>query len=385
MDFELDDDQLELQGVVRDVVRRECPPALVRSVVDGSDDGDDLWKTLVQLDWPSLTVPAEDGGMGLTPVELAITLEELGWAADPTPFLATTSQYVPLIHECAGADRRRDLLGAVCTGGTGAAAFSVRSVTARPDGHGHGDGRGDGEGRGDAGGGWRLDGTARHVVDGDRADEVAVVASTGDEVGVFVVPSAMLSATRTPTFDGTLHVADVHLDGVRVEADRAFLGPGIERGVARAREQAVTGLAAATVGASQHILDLVVAHIKDRRQFGVPIGSFQAVKHMAVDVHVAVERARALCQFAALAIAEDDDRRAMAASMAKAAAGDCQRIAVRHGIQLFGGLGFTWENDLQLFVRRAKAGELLLGSSAEHRARVARAALAGRGPADGAP
>ena len=131
------------------------------------------------------------------------------------------------------------------------------------------------------------------------------------------------------------------------------------------------------VGASQRILEIVLDHVKERHQFGVPIGSFQAVKHMAVDVYVAIERARALCHFAALAIAEDDDRRGLAASMAKAAAGDAQRIAAQHGIQLFGGLGYTWENDLQLYVRRAKVGELLLGGSAEHRARAARTVLAG--------
>jgi len=100
VDFELDDDQLELQRVVREVVDRECPPALVRAVLAG-DDAAGLWKTFVQLDWPSLTVPADDGGMGASPVELAITLEELGRVADPTPFLATTSQYVPLVRACA--------------------------------------------------------------------------------------------------------------------------------------------------------------------------------------------------------------------------------------------------------------------------------------------
>ena len=108
----------------------------------------------------------------------------------------------------------------------------------------------------------------------------------------------------------------------------------------------------------------------------MPIGSFQALKHMAVDVYVAIQRARALTYFSAMTIAEDDPRRSVAASMAKAAAGDAQRIAVRHGIQFFGGLGFTWENDLQLYARRAKAGGLLLGTGTEHRAHVARATLA---------
>lgn len=369
MDFELDEDQLELQRVVRDVVARECPPALARAVVEGRDDGDALWKVLGQLDWPALTIPEDDEGLGLTAVELVIALEELGGAADPTPFLATTSQYVPLLRECAPAGHplRRERLGAVAAGGSGAAAFGAGStVRATP----HGDG-------------WRLDGTARHVLDGDRADEIAVVATAPGAdgrggTGVFVVPRAgATSATRSTTFDATLHVAEVTFDGVPVGADRALVGPDVAAGVERATGEAVTGLAAATVGAAQRILDLAVAHVKERHQFGVPIGSFQAVKHMAVDVHVAVERARALCHFAALAAAEDDPRRPLAASMAKAAAGDAQRIAVRHGVQLFGGLGFTWENDLQLYVRRAQAGDLLLGTGAEHRRRVGRLALGG--------
>ena len=149
--------------------------------------------------------------------------------------------------------------------------------------------------------------------------------------------------------------------------------------MARAYEEALVGMAAATVGASQRTFEIALGHIKERHQFGVPIGSFQALKHMAVDVYIAIERARALTQFAALLIAEDDDRRTVAASMAKAAAGDAQRIAVQDGIQFFGGLGYTWENDLQLYAKRAKVGELVFGSAASHRATVARTVLCSDG------
>jgi alkylation response protein AidB-like acyl-CoA dehydrogenase len=259
------------------------------------------------------------------------------------------------------------LLGALCRGGTGTVAFAADTVRARRDGDG-----------------WVLDGSARHVVDGDRADSLAVVAATDDGVGVFVVPSASVAATRTPTFDGAFHLADVRVGGVRVGDDRAFVGPGVSAGVDRARQEAVAGLAAVTVGASQRVLEIVLAHVKDRKQFGVPIGSFQAVKHMAVDMYVAIERARVLCHFAGLTLAEDDPRRALAASLAKAAAGACQRLAARHGVQLFGGLGFTWENDLQIYLRRAKVGEPLLGSTAEHRARAARLVLADVSPTEAA-
>jgi alkylation response protein AidB-like acyl-CoA dehydrogenase len=342
MDFELTDDQVELQRVVHDIVGRECPPSLVRAVLDGGDEDLALWKTYVELDWPSLTVPEADGGMGFTTVELALVLEELGWVADPTPFLATTSQYVPIVRECGGGS----LLAAVAAGGTGAVAWDGVSAD-----------------------GGVLRGTATTVLDGDRADELAVVTPSG----VYVVPGDAdgVQARRIAAFDRSLHVADVTFDGVAVAPDRTFTGVDADR----ARHEAVTGMAATMVGASQRILDLVLEHVKSRHQFGVPIGSFQAVKHMAVDVYVAIQRARALCHFAALVIAEDDPRRRVAASMAKAAAGDCQRIAMRHGIQLFGGLGFTWENDLHLFVRRAKAGELMLGTTAVHRAIVARSTL----------
>ena len=367
MEFELDDDQQELQRVVRDVVGRECPPELVRAVVAGSADGDDLWTTMVGLDWPSLTVPTDDGGMGLTAVELVITLEELGWAADPTPFLATTSQYLPLVRECFDGDARGSRLAGVCAGRTGTVAFAADTARAESDDNG---------GVGGDDGGWDLHGTATPVVDGDRADEIAVVATLPDGApGVFLVPGTDLDADRAPAFDGALHVADLALDGVRVDAARAATGPGVAAGVERATHEALAGISASTVGACRRILELVLAHVKDRHQFGVPIGSFQAVKHMAVDVYVAIERARALVHFAALAAAEDDPRRALAASMAKAAAGDAQRLAVRHGIQLFGGLGFTWENDLQIYVRRAMVGELLLGTAAEHRAWVGHTAL----------
>lgn len=357
MDFELTADQHDLQQLVRDVAAKECPKALVRAVAEERDEGevDTLWKTFVGLDWTTLAIPEIDGGMGATAVESAIVCEELGRVADPTTFLATTSQYGPLVRECFTGAPRADLLGAVCGGSTGAASFDPAGITAERDSQG-----------------WRLSGRVGHVTDGDRADDLALVADTDDGPAVFVVPASAVVASRTPTFDATLHLADLTLDGVVVGDDRVANGAEVAEGIELARMEAVTCLSASMVGASQRILDLTLDHVRQRHQFDRPIGSFQAVKHMAVDVYVAIERARVLFQFAALALAEHDDRRALAASMAKAAAGDCQRIAVRHGIQLFGGLGFTWENDLHLFVRRAKSGEPLLGSTAWHRASVAR-------------
>lgn len=326
--LEFDADQRLWQDTVQDVVTKQCPPSLVRSVAEDGGDTEPLWgplrKLYVDLGWTELNDPA-------SAVELAIVLEELGHATDPTTFLATMSQFAPL-----AGDRFDPNL-------SGTAVYSGVSARREADG-------------------WVLDGTARHVLDGDRVDRVAVVT----EAGVFVTEADQLTARRESVFDPVLHVADLSFHAVRVpDSDRVT----VDR--ERARHIALTGMAITMVGACQRILDLVLEHVRSRHQFGVPIGSFQAVQHKAADMHVAVQRARALAYFAALTISVDDPRRRLAAAMAKASAGECQSLVFRHGLQLHGAMGFTWENDLQFALKRAKAGELMLGGAAEHRAQIA--------------
>jgi alkylation response protein AidB-like acyl-CoA dehydrogenase len=326
--LEFDADQRLWQETVRDAVTKQCPASLVRGVAEDGADPTPLWKAYVDAGWTELTDPENA-------VELAIVLEELGHATDPTPFLATMTQYAPLAGD--RFDPRQ----------AGAAIYD--GVTAHRDAEG-----------------WVLDGTARYVLDGDRAERLAVVT----EAGVFLVDAGSDAGTvvirRSSVFDPVLHIAEVSFAGVQVaDSDRVSTDPE------RAHHLALTGVAITTVGACQCILDLALDHVKQRQQFGVPIGSFQAVQHKAVDMHVAIERARALAYFAALTIAADDPRRRLAAAMAKAAAGECQSVVFRHGLQLFGAMGFTWENDLQFALKRAKAGELLLGGAAEHRAIIA--------------
>ena len=322
--LEFDADQRLWQETVRDAVAKQCPAALVRSVAEDGVDPLPLWKVYADAGWTELADPENA-------VELAIVLEELGRATDPTPYLATMSQFAPLVGE------RFDPL---------------RSGTAVYDGVGaHRDAAG-----------WVLDGTSRFVLDGDRAERLAVVTAAG----VFLIDAAEVTSRRVDVFDPVLHVAEVSFLGVRVaDTDRLPVDPE------RARHVALMGLAITMVGACQRILDLALEHAKGRHQFGVPIGSFQAIQHKAADMYVAIERARALCYFAALTIAADDPRRRIAAAMAKASAGECQALVFRHGLQSFGAMGFTWENDLQVALKRAKAGELMLGGAAEHRALIA--------------
>lgn len=329
--LELDSDQRLWRDTARDAAAKECPASLVRSIAEGDVDPSPLWRTFIDMGWTELTEPSEA-------VELGILLEELGRATDPTPFLATMTQFNPLAP-----DRADSTLA-------GAAVYE--GVTAARVGQG-----------------WVLDGTARHVLDGDRVDRFAVVTPAA----VFVVGAEQVSARRVSVFDPVLHVAEVTFDGVAVgHADRvATADPK------RAYDVALTGMSLTMVGACQRVLDLVLEHVKGRQQFGVAIGSFQAVQHKAADMHIAIERARALSYFAALTIAADDPRRRLASAMAKASAGECQSLVFRHGVQLFGAMGFTWENDVQFALKRAKAGELLLGGAAHHRALIAEQSLAG--------
>jgi alkylation response protein AidB-like acyl-CoA dehydrogenase len=329
--LELDSDQRLWRDTVRDMAAKECPSSFVRSIAeDSSVDAEPLWRKYVDQGFTELTDPSEV-------VELGILIEELGRATDPTPFLATLTQFTPLVP------------GHADPALSGAAVYD--GVTASR-----------------VGDGWVLDGTARHVLDGDRAQRFAVVTPAG----VFVVGAERVSARRVEVFDPVLHVAEVTFD--RVEVGHGERVTGVD--VAGARDIALTGMALTMVGACQRILDLVLEHVKERQQFGVPIGSFQAVQHKAADMHVAIERARALSYFAALTIASDDPRRRLASAMAKASAGECQSLVFKHGVQLFGAMGFTWENDVQFALKRAKAGELMLGGTAEHRAFITATTLA---------
>jgi alkylation response protein AidB-like acyl-CoA dehydrogenase len=281
VEFEFDEDQRLLKETVRETLTK----------TQGLPE-DQLWARYLDLGW--LEAP---------PVELAIVLEELGYVADPTPFLATATWFAPLAGRL-------------------------------PDGAGTG----------------VFDGSGRYVLDADRAAEVALLTSGG----VRIVPGGELAAERIPVVDPRLHIARVTAGGLT----------GLSAGVP---ELALTGLAITAVGACRRILDLVVAHVKQRHQFGVPIGSFQAVKHKAADMYVAIERARALAYYSALTIAEDDPRAARAAHMAKAAAGECQQVVFADGLQLFGAMGFTWENELQVYLKRAVSCDLLLGPASVHR------------------
>jgi alkylation response protein AidB-like acyl-CoA dehydrogenase len=328
MQLDFTPDQEELRSSVRAVLEKECTRAFVREHVDHvvmgepSDAPARLWRTFVSLDWPSLTIAEAHGGIGLGYPELAIVADELGRVLAPGPLLTTIAGFAPLIREADGGD---EWLAKVAAGETsGTAAF---------DG-------------------------PRGVLCGGEVDAVAVVLD--GEVAI-VAPNV----TRTiESLDATRTLVDIEVgDGPRL--------PITPEGVQRAREEMTVAIAFELVGTCQTIFDTSLQYAKERQQFRVPIGSFQAVKHKLANMFVAIERARSLCMFAVATINEDDERRSTATSAAKAAAGDCQKLVAQDGIQLLGGIGYTWEHDQHFFVKRAKVSDTLFGNAAYHRQRIA--------------
>ena len=378
MEFELSEEQEHLRDGARAFLEQACPPSAVRKVFDTKPGAFDaksspLWLRMIDLDWPALNVPEANGGLGLGPIEVALVVEEMGRVVAPSPYLATATQFVPVVRETGTEEQREAFLRPVAEGrSTGTVAIAeaagrweagvVEATATR------------------AGGGWRLEGTKRYVMDGATADEIVVVArapgSSGwDGLGVFVVPGDSLASTVREAKDPSQPLADLALGGVSVPDDRVLVEPGDGRAapaIRRAVQEAVAAMAMSMTGTCRVIFETTLQYAKDREQYGRPIGSFQALKHRLVQMYLAVERANALCYFAAMTIAEDDERRAMTPSIAKAAAGECQRLVVQDGLQLHGGIGYTWEHDLHMFLKRAKSGDFLFGSAAVHRAEVAR-------------
>jgi len=367
MDLALSNEQEALKDSARAFLEREVPPTLARA--PHGAEVDRVWTRMVDLGWPAVAIAEPDGGSGMSFIELLILLEEVGRQLAPGPLFATAGQFVPVLQSATGGPLRDRLLRGVSAGETGTLAIAEErgswawddiATTARR-----------------SGGSWTLSGTKEYVVEGATAQEIVVLARDpdardGDGLGLFAVPGSDVGAEALHALDPSLRLATVTLSDVEIGDDRVLAMPGTAAALlSESLPLSITASAMLIVGACSHILDRTVEYTKTRKQFDQPIGAFQAVKHKLTDMYVAVERARALVYFAGLTIVEKDPRRELASSMAKAAAGDCQRVVVQDGLQLHGGIGYTWEYDLHLYLKRAASLDALLGSSRLHRRRVA--------------
>jgi alkylation response protein AidB-like acyl-CoA dehydrogenase len=365
MDLELSEDEAALRDNVRTVLAGICPSAVVRSAYEGGDPRPTVWRQMVELGWPALTIAEEHGGLGLGFVEQVLVAEELGRAVVPSPLLATATQFTPAIQALGGPASEATLAAVAAGELTGALALAEDGrwdpATVRASARREGDG-------------WVLDGAKRAVLDGATADRIVVIARGADGLGAFVLERGAARAEARTVLDPTMPVADLHLEGVVVGPEGVLARPGepdVERRLHRCVEQAVVAVAAMTVGACRRLFEETIEYAKTREQYDRPIGSFQALKHRMADMYLSVERATALVYFAALTSAEDAPERSLAAAAAKSAAGDCQQLVVQEGLQLHGGIGYTWEHDLHFLLKRAKAGDALFGNAVVHRAGLA--------------
>ena len=367
MELEFTGEQEELRASVRSFLEKECPIGVVRAVVETGEAPEKLWGSMVALDWPALAVPEQYGGIGLSILETAVVVEELGRAVAPGPLLATVTQFAPMVREVGSPEQQRHFLAAVASGAVvGAVALADHprawslddvTMTAEP-----------------AEGGWILTGRKFAVLAAEGTTDLVVVARAGEGVGAFVVPIADAGLTPVQSLDASRPLAEATLQDIFVPHDHALGEPGSPAstsGISRALQEATLGLALEAVGTCDALFQLLLAYLKERQQFGVAIGSFQALKHKMSNMFLAIERARSLCYFATAAINEDTPTRATSVAMAKAASDDCQNLVCREAIQSFGGIGYTWEHDAHLYVKRAATDGALFGGAAVHSVAVA--------------
>jgi alkylation response protein AidB-like acyl-CoA dehydrogenase len=376
MNFALDEEQEHLRATARSFLAECSSSAQVRAAMDSPLGWDAaVWRRIAaELGWTAVIVPEAYGGLGLSQVELAVLMEEMGSALLCAPFFSTVCLAANALVAGGSPEQKDGLLRRIASG---EATATVGWTEAN--------GRWDASGieatvERAAGGDLVVSGRKTFVLDGQSADHVLVAArrpgSSGEEgVSLVALPADApgLGRRALGTMDRTRRQAELTLDRVRVSPS-ALVGADGEgwRILAKTLDLAAVSLSAEQLGGAQRCLDMAVDYAKQRVQFGRPIGSFQAIKHKCADMLVLVESARSASYFAACTAAEDGDELPLAASLAKAYCSDAYFRCAAENVQIHGGIGFTWEHDAHLYLKRAKSTETLLGDASHHRELVAR-------------
>jgi alkylation response protein AidB-like acyl-CoA dehydrogenase len=355
MNFEFTDDQQAIKRTAREFLAARYKPEVVRDLAeDERGFTDEQWRELVELGWPGVIVPEEFGGLGLGAVELVVIAEEMGYALAPSPLHSDVS--AALLLGAAGSEEQRSRWLEPL------AAGEVRGTVALWDEHaGWAPDHSEIEPSGD-----RLTATKIAVADAASADFVILTAA--DRAHYLVEAGAEgVELEPQPSLDPTRKLHSVALRDAPVQR----LGGGDPEAISRAYAAIITSLAAENVGVAQRTMEMAVQYAKERKQFDRPIGSFQAVSHRCAQMLLEVEGARSLTYWAGWAIDHEPETASRAASMAKAYAGDAGFRVAASALQVFGGIGFTWEHDLHYFLKRATANAHAFGDSRWHRDRVA--------------
>jgi len=376
MDFGFSEEQDMLRQSVRDFLSAESEMTYVRQMMeDERGFSEAQWRKMAELGWTGLIVPEEYGGAGLNMVDMVVVLEEMGKVVFPGPFFASVILGALAIDLGGTAEQKQGWLPSLADGSKRATLAQVEES-----------GRWDADGiqlaaKGD-GNGFALSGTKLFVHDAHNADLLIVPARSGgsgaEGIGVFVVDakSKGLAVRVLKTMDQTRKLCEVTFDHVGVGKDAVLgeIGKGwalLERLVDRAK----VALCAEMCGGAQRVLEMSVEYAKVREQFGKPIGSFQAIQHKCANMMVQVESAKSATYYAAWAVANDVPEAHLAACMAKAYTSDAYRFVTAEGIQIHGGIGFTWEHDMHLFFKRAKGSEVTFGDATWNRELVAQVVL----------
>ncbi|HEY1000560.1 MAG TPA: acyl-CoA dehydrogenase family protein [Streptosporangiaceae bacterium] len=366
MNFLFTDEQLELRAAVRDFLgAKSAEPAVRRLMATEAGYDSAVWQQMSdQLGLPGLAVPEEYEGAGFGYLELGVVFEEMGRALLCAPYLSTVALAAEALLRCADEAARKDLLPGLATGRT----IGTLALLEQP-------GRWDEAGvrmparrGGGNGSGWVLDGSKRHVLDGHVADLILVGARTPAGVGLFAVDGTAPGLRRTPV---------PTLDQTRKRAHLTFAGPparliGDEadgwRVIRRVLDTAAILQAAEQAGGACRAVEMAAGYAGMRVQFGRPIGSFQAVKHMCADMLTEAEAARSAAYYGLWALAAgEEEELPLAASLAKVYCSSAYCRIAGDAIQVHGGIGFTWEHPAHLYFKRAKASEAMFGTPAYHR------------------
>jgi alkylation response protein AidB-like acyl-CoA dehydrogenase len=338
VNFDFNDEQREIKSTAREFIAARFKPEKVRELAEsGSPYDDSIWTEMCALGWPGIAIAEEYGGQGLGVVELVILQEELGYACAPSPLLSNS--YAAAVVEAAGSDEQRS-----------------RWLS----------GMASGEQRGAA----ELTNDGGAIV-GAAQDAAILVLAEGE--GARLVEPGDAELERLDLIDTTRAYFRVSAEG----------GESLPGEIAPAVDMGMVALAAELVGIAQRALEMAVDYAKEREQFGRAIGAYQAVSHRCAQMLYDTEEARSLTYYAAWCADAQPESLPLAASMAKARASDAAAAVTHNALQVFGGIGFTWEHDLHFLLKRAKAGGQMLGTARQHRERVAD--LAGLGEAVPAP
>lgn len=374
MDIGFTEEQELLRETARKFLDAECDSRFVRArMAEPAAVTDEFWRQLAEQGWLGIVYSEEDGGSGLGLVDLVVLMEEMGRRVMPGPFLSSVLLGGAVIAEAGASAQRREWLPRIAAGYAKAALAWTEPAL-----------RWDAAGvtlpARETGGGFTLSGTKLFVGDAHLADALVVAARTRDGstmedgVSLFLVPKDApgLTVNLMPTIDETRKLCEARFDNVALPSSALLGEPHLGWApLSRVVSRATVALCAEMCGGAQQVLDMTVDYAKLRVAFGKPIGSYQGVKHQAADMLVAIENAKSLTYYAAWALDQRLDEGPLAVSMAKAAASDMARKVAGAGIQLHGGIGMTWEHDLQLYFKRAKAAEVAFGDATWHRERVA--------------